>query len=155
MTSHSALLGMIGAIGAAGGQINCLATGEIVITLSAGAAPAVPQPIQIIFHGLAVSQMASAFPDERSRRRVLETALRLARHALDELIASASIDSNQVVPRSAAPISWRMRRTGCPGRAAPPSPTPRWVTDFVFLLDSPHAMCHPERSNRDQRYGHH
>ena len=93
MTIHSPLLEMIGAIGAAGGQINCLGTGEIVITLPGDHAPALPQPLQIIFNSLAVSQMASTLPDDCRRREVQETALRLAHHAIVELINDLGVPS--------------------------------------------------------------
>lgn len=78
--------GIIGHLGAAGGHVNCLESGEIVITLPAAEAPCVPKAVQIIYNSLAVSQMASSLPDERSRRQVQEVALRLAHHAIDDLI---------------------------------------------------------------------
>ena len=77
--------GIIGHLGAAGGQVNCLESGEIVITLPPADAPSVPRPVQIIYNSLAVTQMASNLPDHRSRRQVQEVALRLAHQAIDEL----------------------------------------------------------------------
>jgi hypothetical protein len=78
--------GIIGNIGAAGGHVHCLPSGEVVITLPAGEAPVIPASIQTVFNGLAVSQMASTLPDSATRRQVQEVALRLAHHAIVELI---------------------------------------------------------------------
>jgi hypothetical protein len=87
-SSWSAWSGIIGHIGAAGGHVNCLDNGEIVITLPPAKAPDVPKPVQVIFNSLAVSQMAAGLPDDSSRRQVQEVALRLAHHAIVDLIDS-------------------------------------------------------------------
>ncbi|HKE28640.1 MAG TPA: hypothetical protein VKB88_40095 [Bryobacteraceae bacterium] len=79
---------IIDSVGAAGGQVHCLPDGDVVISLQPGTAPAVPALIQTIFHGIAVSQMASRLADRDSRRQVQEVALRLAHHAIVELINS-------------------------------------------------------------------
>jgi hypothetical protein len=83
--SWSTWSGIIGHLGAAGGQVNCLESGEVVITLPPQQAPAIPKPIQIIYNSIAVTQMAGSLPDERARKQVQEVALRLARNALDDL----------------------------------------------------------------------
>jgi hypothetical protein len=85
---------MIGAIGAAGGQINCLANGEIVITFPPQDAPALPETLRTIFNSLAASQMASTLPDALSRRDIRETALRLAHHAIVELINDVALSAD-------------------------------------------------------------
>ena len=79
---------ILGSIGAAGGQVHCSADGEVVITLPANGAPSVPAAIQTIFHNIGVSQMASSLEDDGRRREVQEVALRLAHHAIVELIES-------------------------------------------------------------------
>lgn len=80
--------GIICHLGAAGGHVNCLESGEIVITLPSTEAPSVPRPVQIIYNSLAVSQMAVNLPDAHSRRQVQEVALRLAHQAIVDLINS-------------------------------------------------------------------
>ena len=90
-TSWSVWSGIIGHLGAAGGQVNCLETGEIVITLPPGEAPAVPRPIQVIYNSIAISQMAGTLADDRTRRQVQEVALRLAHHAIVDLINNLTL----------------------------------------------------------------